>query len=233
MGSDAKAAAQRVIEQAREHLLDVSHTIHGYAETAFEEVRSARCVAGSLEGAGFLVEVGYGGISTAVRAVAGNGPLRVVICAEYDALPGIGHACGHNVIAAAAVGAGLGLAEVADDIGLEVTILGTPAEEAGGGKVLLLEAGAFDSAHLAMMVHPAPFDVAAPPVVAIEWLEVSYKGKEAHASAFPEQGINAADALVVAQVAIGLLRQHMNATDRVHGIVTEAGDRRQHHPCSG
>ena len=223
VSSDVKKVAQGVIEQAREELLSLSHAIHGFSETAFEEVRSSACVGASLEQAGFAVEMGYGGIPTAIRASTGCGPLRVVICAEYDALPGIGHACGHNVIAAAAVGAGLGLAEVADEVGLEVTILGTPAEEAGGGKVLLLEAGAFDSAHLAMMVHPAPFDVAAPPVVAIEWLEVSYKGKEAHASAFPEQGINAADALVVAQVAIGLLRQHLNSTDRVHGIVTEAG----------
>ncbi len=223
MGSDAKAVAQGVVNEARQDLVALSHTIHGYSETAFEETRSAARVAGSLEGAGFAVEEGYGGLPTSFRAVAGSGPLRVVICAEYDALPGIGHACGHNVIAAAAVGAGLGLARVADDVGLEVTVLGTPAEEAGGGKVLLLDAGAFDSAHLAMMVHPAPFDVAAPPVVAIEWLEVSYRGKEAHASAFPEQGINAADALVVAQVAIGLLRQHVAGTDRVHGIVTEAG----------
>lgn len=223
VSSDVKAVAQGVIEQAREELLSLSHTIHGFSETAFEEVRSSACVGDSLDRAGFAVEVGYGGIPTAVRAVAGNGPLRVVICAEYDALPGIGHACGHNVISAAAVGAGIALAVGADDMGLEVVVLGTPAEEAGGGKVLLLEAGAFDSAHLAMMVHPAPFDVAAPPVVAIEWLEISYKGREAHASAFPEQGINAADALVVAQVAIGLLRQHLDGTDRVHGIVTEAG----------
>lgn len=223
MRSDTKLVAQSQIEQARGELLALSHAIHGFSETAFDEVRSAARVAEALDRAGFSVETGYAGIPTAVRAVAGSGPLRVVICAEYDALPGIGHACGHNVISAAAVGAGLGLAEVAGDIGLEVTVLGTPAEEAGGGKVLLLEAGAFDSAHAAMMVHPAPFDVAAPPVVAIEWLEVSYKGKEAHASAFPEQGVNAADALVVAQVAIGLLRQHLNSTDRVHGIVTEAG----------
>lgn len=223
MGTDVKAAAQAVIERERGELLDLSHDVHGFSETAFEEVRSAARVAGSLDRAGFAVEVGYGGMPTALRATSGNGPLRVVICAEYDALPGVGHACGHNVISAAAVGAGMALAEVADEAGLSVTVLGTPAEEAGGGKVLLLEAGAFDSEHLAMMVHPAPFDVAAPPVVAIEWLEVSYQGKEAHASAFPEQGINAADALVVAQVAIGLLRQHVNASDRVHGIVTEAG----------
>lgn len=223
MISDAGTTARQVIEKSRDSLLSLSHTVHGYAETAFEEVRSSTCVAEYLDRAGFAVEVGYGELPTAFRAVAGGGPLRVVICAEYDALPGIGHACGHNVISATAVGAGIGLASIADDVGLEVVVLGTPAEEAGGGKVLLLETGAFDSAHLAMMVHPAPFDVAAPPVVAIEWLEVAYLGKEAHASAFPEQGVNAADALVVAQVAIGLLRQHLNNTDRVHGIVTEAG----------
>lgn len=224
MSSGAKAEAQRAVEQARRDLVGLSHAVHGYAETAFEEVRSAASVAGALEQAGFEVELGCGGLPTALRATAGGGPLRVVICAEYDALPGIGHACGHNVIAAAAVGAGLGLAAVADDVGLEVVVLGTPAEEAGGGKVLLLEAGAFDSAHMAMMVHPAPFDAAAPPVLAIEWLEASYRGREAHASAFPEQGINAADALVVAQVAVGLLRQHLNSAHRVHGYVTKAGE---------
>lgn len=224
MVSEVKAEAQRVVERAKDDLIALSHAVHGYAETAFEEVQSAASVANALEQAGFEVELGYGGLSTALRASAGGGPLRVVICAEYDALPGIGHACGHNVIAAAAAGAGLGLAAVADDIGLEVVVLGTPAEEAGGGKVLLLEAGAFDSAHLAMMVHPAPFDAAAPPVLAIEWLEVSYLGKEAHASAFPEQGINAADAMVVAQVAIGLLRQHLDSAHRVHGYVTKAGE---------
>ncbi len=164
----ARAAAQGGIERARDDLLAVSHAIHGFSETAFEEVRSAACVADQLDRAGFSVETGYGGIPTALRATAGSDPLKVIICAEYDALPSIGHACGHNVIAAAAVGAGLGLAAIADEVGLEVAVLGTPAEENGGGKVALLEAGAFDSAHLAMMVHPAPFDVVAPPIVAIE-----------------------------------------------------------------
>jgi len=148
----------------------------------------------------------------------------VVVCAEYDALPAVGHACGHNVIAAMAAGAGMALARVADDAGLRVTVLGTPAEEGGGGKILLLQRGAFDGAHAAMMVHPSPYEQAEMPIIAVDHLQVAYTGKEAHASAYPFLGVNAADALVVAQTAIGLLRQHLRAGDRVHGIVTKGGD---------
>ena len=166
------------------------------------------------------------GLPTAFRATKGSGPLHVVVCAEYDALPGIGHACGHNVIAATAVGAGIGAASVADDAGLTVTVMGTPAEEVlrSGGKIRLLEGGAFEGVHAAMMTHPAPWDVAVWPIVAASFFEVHYEGKAAHASGFPEQGINAADALTIAQTAIGLLRQHIRSTDRVHGIVTHGGD---------
>jgi len=128
------------------------------------------------------------------------------------------------VIAAAAVGAGIGLDEVAGDLGLRVLVVGTPAEEDGGGKILLLRGGAFDGAHAAMMVHPSPYEAPAMPVIAITQFGVRYRGKAAHASAYPELGINAADAQVVAQVAIGLLRQHLRPTDRVHGIVTKGGD---------
>jgi amidohydrolase len=157
-------------------------------------------------------------------ARAGKGPLHIAICAEYDSLPGIGHACGHNIIATTAAGAGIAAASVADELGLTVSVIGTPAEEGGGGKILLLERGAFDGVHAAMMVHPAPADVAEPPVIAVQHFEVRYTGKEAHASSYPEDGINAADALTVAQVAIGLLRQHIRQTDRIHGIITRGGD---------
>jgi amidohydrolase len=165
-------------------------------------------------------------VPTAFVARAGHGPLHVAICAEYDALPGIGHACGHNIIAAMALGAGMAAARVADDVGLTVSIIGTPAEEVGdgGGKILLLERGAFAGVHAAMMVHPSPYEAAARAYIAASRFEVSYRGKEAHASAFPEAGINAADALIVAQVAIGLLRQHIRSTDRIHGIVTKGGE---------
>ena len=152
------------------------------------------------------------------------GLLHIVVCAEYDALPGVGHACGHNIIAAAAVGAGAALAAVADDVGLSVTVLGTPAEEGGGGKILMLERGAFDGAHAAMMIHPWPEDRLVPTCLAVDHIEVSYTGRSAHASAAPYRGINAGDALTIAQVAIGLLRQHLNPGNQVHGIVTKGGD---------
>ena len=224
MAADAKAAARERIEGVRERLLELSHRIHAEPELGMEEERACAWLSDELSGAGFAVERGVGGLDTAFSARSGPGPFRVVVCAEYDALPEIGHACGHNIIAAMSVGAGLGLAAVADDIGVEVTVLGTPAEESGAGKIILLEQGAFDGAHAAMMVHPTPFDVAEMPIIAVNQLNVQYFGKEAHASAFPELGVNAADAMVVAQTAIGLLRQHLRATDRVHGIVTHGGD---------
>jgi amidohydrolase len=224
MVADAKAAARERIEGARERLLELSHRIHAEPELGMEEEKACAWLSDELTGAGFAVERGVGGLDTAFSARSGPGPFRVVVCAEYDALPEIGHACGHNIIAAMSVGAGLGLAAVADDIGVEVTVLGTPAEESDGGKIILLEQGAFDGVHAAMMVHPTPFDVARMPIIAVNQLNVQYFGKEAHASAFPELGVNAADAMVVAQTAIGLLRQHLRGTDRVHGIVTHGGD---------
>ena len=221
---DAKEAARARIDARRDDLLDLSHRIHAHPETAFKEERSSAWVADALAAAGFEVERGVAGLPTALRASAGPGPLTVAVCAEYDALPGVGHACGHNVIAASAVGAGIGLAEVAADLGLRVLVMGTPAEEDGGGKIVLLRAGAFDGAHAAMMMHPSPYESPAMPVIAITQFGVRFRGKAAHASAYPELGINAADAQVVAQVAIGLLRQHLRKSDRVHGIVTKGGD---------
>lgn len=221
---DPKTAARAVFERARDDLLVLSHRIHAHPEVKWEEERSSAWVAETLAERGFAVEAGICDLPTAFEARAGSGPLHVVICAEYDALPGIGHACGHNIIAATSAGAGIALAEVADDLGVTVRVIGTPAEEGGGGKILLLERGAFDGAHLAMMTHPAPRDVVEWPVIAAQQFRIRYTGKEAHASAYPELGINAADALTVAQVAIGLLRQHIHAGDRVHGIVTHGGD---------
>ena len=219
-----KQAARSEVERSRERLVDLSHRIHAHPELGFEEERAAEWLCEALAEGGLRVEQGIAGLSTAFAATAGAGPLRMVVCAEYDALPEIGHACGHNVIAAAAVGAGLALAKVADDAGLSVTVLGTPSEEGGGGKIVMLEAGAFEGAHAAMMVHPAPFEATEFPIIAATSVDIRYTGREAHASAFPELGINAADALVVAQVAIGLLRQHIRGTDRIHGIVTHGGD---------
>lgn len=221
---DLKSASRAVVDAARDDLVALSHRIHAHPEIKWEEVRSSAWVAEALAERGFEVEKGICELPTAFAARAGSGPLHVAVCAEYDALPEIGHACGHNVIAATAVGAALALAEVADDAGLTVTVVGTPAEEGGGGKILLLDRGAFAGVHLAMMTHPAPMDMAAWPMVAAQQFRICYFGKEAHAAAYPELGINALDALTVAQVGIGLLRQHVHHLDKVHGIITHGGD---------
>ena len=224
--ADTRDAARAAVDAARDDLTALSRRIHANPELGYEEERASGWLEETLDAAGFAVEPGVCGLPTAFRATKGSGPLHVVVCAEYDALPGIGHACGHNVIAASAAGAGIGAGAVADDAGLTVTVMGTPAEEVlrSGGKIRLLEGGAFEGAHAAMMTHPAPWDVAVWPIVAASFFEVHYEGKAAHASGFPEQGINAADALTIAQTAIGLLRQHIRSTDRVHGIVTHGGD---------
>jgi amidohydrolase len=204
-------------------LVELSHAIHAHPETAFEEERSSAWTAGLLADAGFAVTTGVGGLPTAFSAEIGSGPLVVATCAEYDALPGIGHACGHNVIAASAVGAAIGLAGLADRLDLTVRVLGTPAEEGGGGKIIMLDAGAFDDVHAAMMVHTWPADWTVPTCLAVSHFDVIFTGRHAHASAAPWEGVNAADAMVVAQVAIGLLRQQLRHGDQVHGVVLDSG----------
>jgi amidohydrolase len=221
---DAKADARRTIEKLRPKLIELSHRLHANPELSFEETQASAWLAETLEAGGFSVERGVCDLPTAFAARAGSGALHVAICAEYDALPGVGHACGHNVIAASAVGAGLGLIALADGLGLTVSVIGTPAEEGGGGKILMLDRGAFEGVHAAMMVHPYPFELAETPTIAAQVFEAHYYGKEAHASAFPELGVNAGDALTIAQVAIGLLRQRLRPTDRIHGIVRKGGE---------
>jgi amidohydrolase len=222
---DAKSGAKERFDSAREGLIELSHRIHAHPELGFEEEQASSWLCETLADGGFAVEKGICELPTAFRATAGSGPLHVAICAEYDCLPGIGHACGHNIIAASAVGAALAAGKVADDAGLTVTVIGTPAEETGNasGKILLLERGAFAGMHAAMMVHPAPFDMLRAKIIAASMFEVRCTGKESHASAFPELGVNAADALTIAQTAIGLLRQHIRPGDRIHGIVTNGG----------
>lgn len=221
---DVKNVARACLETLQDKLIGLSHTIHANPELAFQEEKaSAECVK-ILTEAGFKVEKGICDLPTAFIAQAGTGSLHVAICAEYDALPEIGHACGHNMIAAMAVGAGIAAAAVADKVDLSISVIGTPAEESGGGKILLLERGAFKGIHAAMMVHPSPMDLIKPSIIACADFEIHYTGKEAHASAAPERGINAADALTIAQVAIGLLRQHLHPSDRIHGIITHGGD---------
>jgi amidohydrolase len=221
---DVKDAIAGTIREARDQLTGLSHRLHDHPEIAWQEEQAAAWVAAELAGGGFDVQTGACDLPTAFIARSGRGPLHIGICAEYDALPGVGHACGHNIIAAAAVGAGLALAAAADELGITVTVFGTPAEEGGGGKVYLLERGAFAGVHAAMMIHPGPVDVAEARPFAVSHLRVRYRGQATHAAAYPEQGINAADAFTVAQVAIGLLRQQLLPSTRVHGVVTHAGD---------
>ncbi|MEV4126430.1 M20 family metallopeptidase [Nocardia sp. NPDC049707] len=218
-----RAAAAAAILAAAPELIALSHSIHAEPELAFEETRSVAKTIAPLAERGFTIETGIAELPTAFRATYGSGELTVGICAEYDALPEIGHACGHNIIAASAVGAGLGLAEVADALGITVVVFGTPAEESGGGKVLMLERGVFDDVAMAMMVHPGPIDIVDARSLALADLSVVFHGHEAHASAAPELGRNAGDAVTVAQVALGLLRQHLRPGQQLHGIVSDGG----------
>lgn len=219
----AKARSAEAVEAAAPALVALSETLHAHPETAWQEHRAAGWVGDALAGAGFTVTPAHLGLETALMAEIGSGPLVVGLMAEYDALPGLGHACGHNLIAASAVGAGIALAGLADDLGLTVRVYGTPAEEGGGGKIEMLEAGAFTDLDLALMVHPAPVDVAEARPFAVAHSHVAYDGVSAHAAAYPDRGVNANDAFLVAQVALGLLRQQLPTDTRVHGIQTVGG----------
>jgi len=219
----ASISVEDAVNRRRDDLVELSHSIHAEPELAFNEHRSCAKTQVLVAEYGFEITAAPGGLDTAFRADYGSGPLIIGICAEYDALPGIGHACGHNIIAASAVGTALALAEVADELGLTVALLGTPAEEAGGGKVLLLNAGTFDDIAATVMLHPGPLDIARARSLALSQVVVGYLGREAHAAVAPYLGLNAADAITVAQVAIGLLRQQLAPGQMVHGIVTNGG----------
>jgi amidohydrolase len=216
-------AVENAVRRRGADLVELSHAIHAEPELAFAEHRSCAKTQALVAERGFEITAAPGGLDTAFRADFGSGPLAIGVCAEYDALPGIGHACGHNMIAASAVGTALALAEVADELGLRVALIGTPAEEFGGGKILLLDAGVFDDLAAAVMLHPGPLDIAATRSLMLTAVGVEYRGREAHASAAPYQGINAADAATVTQVAVGLLRQQLAPGQQVHGIVTDGG----------
>ncbi|MFJ4187136.1 amidohydrolase [Kitasatospora sp. NPDC089509] len=218
-----KQAVHDRIHAHRTELLTLSRRIHAHPETAFEEHRAAAWCVELLRAHGYSVTAPAHGLATAFSASLGSGPVTVALVCEYDALPDLGHACGHNLIAAAGVGAALGLAAHADRLGLTVRVIGAPAEERGAGKALLLEAGAFDGVDAAMMVHPCPVEVADFRSFALGTLSVRYTGRAAHPSLNPHEGRNAADALTVAQVALGLLRQQLPPQWRVHGITTAAG----------
>ncbi len=217
MAANVDALASRLIE--------VSHQIHETPELCFEEHAAHDLLCSVLEGAGLDVERSAYGLDTAFAARAGSaGPQVAVIC-EYDALPEIGHACGHNVIAAAGLGAGLAAASLADELGGRVSIIGTPAEEGGGGKCYLLERGAFENISAAMMVHPANHELTGMNAIAVEQIEATYVGQSAHAAASPHKGRNALDGAVLGYMNVAALRQHIRPDERIHGIFTRAGDK--------
>ncbi|MGH9891657.1 MAG: M20 family metallopeptidase [bacterium] len=219
-----KDQIKATIEARAGELTEISRWMYENPEIAYQERESSARLADFLKGNGFAVEYPAYGLETAFAARSGDTGPEVIICAEYDALPGVGHACGHNIIATSALGAGIGLLAAADQLGFRVTVLGTPAEEKYGGKVDLINAGAFEGAKLAMMVHPSTHDVVDPPVISVAHVDAIFHGKTAHASAYPFLGINALDAFVQAYVNVSTLRQQLEPTDKVHGIVTHGGD---------
>ena len=205
-------------------LRDVSAKIHAHPELRFEEHRAAAWLTEAVEGAGVAVERGLGGLATAFRARLGDGSgPHVAILAEYDALPEIGHACGHNLIAAGALGAFLALARQGGSIAGTVDLIGTPAEEGGGGKIKLLQAGAFAGVDAAMMFHPFDRDLLAHFALANVWLEMRFRGTPSHAALAPWEGASALTACLETFRLIDSQRVHFRDGVRVHGFVTNGG----------
>ncbi len=212
------------IESQREQLIKLSLNIHDNPELGFKEEKASAWLTSYLEDNGFYVERGVAGLATAFRATYGQGTPRIVFLAEYDALPKIGHGCGHNIIAASAVGAGVASKSIIDQLGGSVVVLGTPAEEGFGGKIDMVKAGTFKEIDVAMMVHPNVLNMVTMQALACSLLEVEFFGQAAHAAAQPHRGINALDAMILAFTSINSLRQHIKAEARIHGIITDGGE---------
>src|SRR5205807_688586 len=209
------------VDKRADILIDASHQIHAHPELCYEEHFAHDLLTGLLEAEKIDVERHAFDLDTAFIARAGtDGPTIAVLC-EYDALPGIGHGCGHNIIATAGLGAGVAAAALADEVGGRVAVPGTPAEEGGGGEVYMGAAGAFEGVDAALMGHPADQDLLEMSVIAIATWEVEYFGEAAHAAAFPHLGRNALDAAVLGYNAVAALRQHIKPNERIHGVFTK------------
>jgi len=222
--AELKAEANRQVGHHHLELIQLSLKIHANPELAFRERKASTWLTGYLRKNGFRVEKGVAGLPTAFRAVYGGGQPVIALLAEYDALPEIGHACGHNIIGVSAAGAGVASRCVVDSCGGTVVVLGTPAEELFGGKDTMLKAGLFDAVDAAMIAHPGRRNTTITEALACIRLEVEFFGKAAHAAAHPEQGINALDAMILAFNALNSLRQHIKDKARIHGIITHGGD---------
>lgn len=212
------------IDTMASELIAVSHYIHENPELNFKEFKSSARLQQAVKAQGLPVTSGAYNCKTGYESEFGkNGAPVVAILSEYDALPGIGHSCGHNVIGAAGLGAALGLAKLGNNLPGRVRYLGTPAEEGGGGKEVMAQAGAFNGVDAAMMVHSSGFDIETMPCLALTQVDVIYHGLSSHASAMPHRGLNALDAVVLAYQGIAALRQHIRPTERIHGIITDGG----------
>lgn len=221
---ELKTRARNLIDSNAHTLVSVSHEIHDHPEQNYEEVFASELLTRTANGLDVPVELGAFDCATGFSGDVGTGP-TVCIMSEYDALPDIGHGCGHNIIAAAGLGAAIALASIAKDSGGRVRYMGTPAEEGGGGKILMARNGALQGVDLAMMVHPADADLATIDAIALQQLLVEYAGQESHAAAAPHLGRNALDAAVLGYMAVATLRQHIMPTERVHGIFLKSGEK--------
>ena len=219
-----KDRACEQIDRIAQDLVTVSHEIHAHPEQNFQEFFAAEIIARTAQQHGLTVEVGAFGVPTGLEAETGDGP-TVCVMSEYDALPEIGHGCGHNVIAAAGLGAAIGLSVVASSAGGRLKYLGTPAEEGGGGKVIMARNGAMNDVDVAMMVHSAGADLTTIDAIALQQLLVQYYGEESHAAAAPHRGRNALDAAVLGYMSVAALRQHILPTERIHGIFLKGGEK--------
>jgi amidohydrolase len=220
---ELKVAVQAEVDRLAPDLFTISRFLHANPEIAYEEHQAAELLSGVLTENGFAVTRGVADLPTAFTGVAGSGSPRVAFMAEYDALPGLGHACGHNIIGAASLGAALALRPILGRVPGTVLLVGCPAEEKGGGKIPLVEAGVFRDTDAAMLVHPSNRTEIVKLALGMRELGVEYFGKASHAAAAPDQGVNALDAAVLAYTAIGVLRQQVRSDARVHGIITHGG----------
>ena len=222
--AELKLEVNSQVECQREELIELSLRIHANPELGFKEEKALSWITSYLAGKGFQIEKGIGSLPTAFKAVYGNGEPVIALLAEYDALPEVGHACGHNIIAAAAAGAGVACKSIIDNCGGTIAIFGTPAEELFGGKVIMLQEELFDGVDVAMIVHPGTWNRATIQALACVGLEIEFFGKASHAAAHPEEGVNALEAMILAFNAINSLRQHIKDNSRVHGIITHGGE---------
>ena len=221
---DLKTRACAIVDEYAATLVSVSHDIHDHPEQNYEEFFASELLTRTANSLGMPVELGAFDCPTGFSGNVGSGP-TVCIMSEYDALPDIGHGCGHNIIAAAGLGAAIALSSLASASGGRIRYMGTPAEEGGGGKILMARNGALDGVDLAMMVHPADADLLTIDAIALQQLLVEYTGQESHAAAAPHKGRNALDAAVLGYMGVATLRQHILPTERVHGIFLKSGEK--------